>query len=486
MLPMTGFDACQMVAYCSMVVVTAGLASPFVLLLILPCLFVFVWVVKMFIASSRDMKRLDGTTRSPIFALFGIIYAGLPTIRSFDNESMMLERGLQMIDINTRVSLMFEAISRWLGFTLDVIATFLTGGTAFLCVYLASESNFDSSSVGLVLSYMITLSAALQWAVRQSAELENFMTSTERVVEYKKLQSEQQLADEMMKKLKKDDKDDDDHDSNGDNKMKVKIGNGSGSNNWPSNGNIELSGLHAKYREHLDFVLNDVCLNIDSKSKIGIVGRTGSGKSSLFLTFFRLLEPCDGYISIDGVKTRDLPLAEVRRGLSIIPQDPVLFSETIRYNIDPFNNYTDSEIVDALSIVKLDKMILGLPNGLQTMMSEHGSNFSVGEAQLICVARALLKKSRILLIDEATASVDPNTDMLIQKILKERFKDQTVLTIAHRLQTILDCDKILVLKSGKVVEFDSPTNLLAKDPKVDKNAVFASMYQQAMQATKKN
>ena len=205
----------------------------------------------------------------------------------------------------------------------------------------------------------------------------------------------------------------------------------------------------------------------------------------MFLTFFRLLEACDGYISIDGVKTCDLPLAQLRCSLSIIPQDPVLFSETIRYNIDPFNNYTDSQVLDALSIVKLDKMILNLPNGLQTMMSEHGSNFSVGESQLICVARALLKKSKILLIDEATASVDPNTDMLIQKILKERFKSKTVLTIAHRIQTILDCDKILVLKSGKVVEFDTPNNLLAKDVKSDKNAVFAAMYQQAMQSTTK-
>ena len=263
MLPVTLFDAGQEVAYCLMAIFTAGFASPFVLLLVLPCLLIFIWIIRMFIASSRDIKRLDGTTRSPIFALFGMVYSGLPTIRSFKIESIMLERGLQMIDTNTRVSLMFEAISRWLGFMLDIVAAFLTSSTAFLCVYLASETNVNSSSVGLVLSYMITLAGSLQWAVRQSAELENLMTSTERIVEYKNLRSEQQLADEMIKQLKEKHHTSKDDDNN----IEEIITHA----NWPRTGKIELVRLHAKYRPHLDFVLKDICLNIDSKSKIGIV-----------------------------------------------------------------------------------------------------------------------------------------------------------------------------------------------------------------------
>ena len=272
LLPKTAFDALQVIAFCSMAVFAAALASPFVLLLIIPCLLVFSWAIKMFLSSSRVLKRLAATTRSPIFSLFGIIYAGLPSIRAFKQENMMLERGFCMIDINTRISLMFDVISRWLGFTLDMTVACLSFSTAILCISLVktrSGENSDNSAVGLVLSYMVALSGYIQWAVRQSAELENHMTSTERIVEYKNLPREggySQDAQKMEQEIEK---------------RKIE--------NWPNSGKIEIKHLHCKYREHLDFVINDVNITINDQEKIGIVGRTGSGKSSLFLTFFRLL-----------------------------------------------------------------------------------------------------------------------------------------------------------------------------------------------------
>ena len=320
---------------------------------------------------------------------------------------------------------------------------------------------------------MISLASYLQWAVRQSAETENYMTSVERIVEYKDIQSEETLS-----LLKYKNKELSETDAN--NKKMIDV-----PDNWPANGKIEIKNLYARYRDHLDFVLKDINITINSHEKIGIVGRTGSGKSSLFLSFFRLLEAYSGCIIIDDININNLKLNCLRSKLSIIPQSAVLFSETIRYNIDPFNEYSDAKILNALKIVKLDELVLSLPQGLNTMMSEHGSNFSVGESQLICVARALLKESTILLVDEATSSVDPNTDILIQNILKTKFKNRTVLTIAHRLQTVLDCDRILVLKSGIVKEFDTPKNLLAKDWKNDDNAVFAKMYEESIKASKR-
>ncbi|ETO36694.1 ATP-binding cassette protein [Reticulomyxa filosa] len=288
-----------------------------------------------------------------------------------------------------------------------------------------------------------------------------------------------------------------------------------------------------RYRDHLGDVLSDINVSFAANEKIGVVGRTGSGKSSLFLTLFRLLEPYQGHIEINKMNCNELSLFDLRSQLSIIPQDPVLFTETLRYNIDPLELHTDEEIMDVLDIVQMRDMVQKLlKDGLNTLMSEHGSNFSAGEAQLICVARALLHKSKILLVDEATSNVDPVTDMLIQSVLRQKFHNRTVLTIAHRLvlltlsshifficfctnkkkkngtenkysnnvthmytfravsvlikirvhclqQTILDSDRIMVLDKGKVVEFDTPHNLLNKtESDTDGPAIFRHMLRQ--------
>jgi len=231
--------------------------------------------------------------------------------------------------------------------------------------------------------------------------------------------------------------------------------------NWPRFGAVTFSNVKMRYRPNLPLVLKGINLDIEPKEKIGIVGRTGSGKSSLGVCLFRLSELSSGWIKIDGVDIADIGLEDLRSRLSIIPQDPVLFIGTIRYNLDPFEKYADVEIWEALERTSMKDRVKMLPEQLDTMVVENGDNFSVGERQLMCMARALLRHSKILLLDEATAAIDTQTDVIIQATLRQVFKECTILTIAHRLNTVIHCDRIVVLQDGKVKEFDKPCVLLA-------------------------
>lgn len=269
-----------------------------------------------------------------------------------------------------------------------------------------------------------------QGAVRQTAEFENQMVSVERVIEYGKLEHESALTS-------------DGHDPD----------------KWPSGGELEYNHVSLLYPKTQSTVLSEINFKIGSGEKIGIVGRTGAGKSSLITVLFRLVEPV-GVIRIDGLDTKTLGLHELRGKISIIPQDPVLFSGTIRRNLDPFREYDDEQLWMALEEANLKQLVTGLDGKLDGVVMEGGSNLSVGQRQLLCLARALLKKNKILVLDEATANVDHETDELIQKTIKTKFTNCTVLTIAHRLNTIIDMDKVMVLDAGRLVEYDEPYNLL--------------------------
>jgi len=240
--------------------------------------------------------------------------------------------------------------------------------------------------------------------------------------------------------------------------------------NWPSAGKIDFVDVNLRYRPNLPLVLRGVSFAINAKEKVGIAGRTGAGKSSLAVALFRLTEIDDGKILIDDEDTASVGLTKLRSRLSIIPQDPVLFIGTIRYNLDPFDQHTDEKLWLALEKAYMKDVIAGLPMKLETHVVENGENFSVGERQLICMARALLQESKILLLDEATAAIDSATDAKIQITIRESFKDCTVLTIAHRLNTIMECDRILVMDDGKVAEFDTPSNLMSSE-----DSMFAKM-----------
>lgn len=229
---------------------------------------------------------------------------------------------------------------------------------------------------------------------------------------------------------------------------------------WPHAGKIEFQQVDLKYRADLPSVLHNATFTIYPKEKIGIVGRTGAGKSSLTMALFRLTEIHSGKILIDDIDTRTIGLDDLRSKLAIIPQDPVLFIGSVRTNLDPFEQHSDMQLWDALKRVYLDTLVRSLPGGLEGSITEGGDNFSVGQRQLICIARALLRNSQILVLDEATASIDNETDNLIQQTIRSSFVDCTVLTIAHRLHTIIDSDRIMVLDHGTVVEFDKPDTLL--------------------------
>lgn len=286
--------------------------------------------------------------------------------------------------------------------------------------------------IGLAITQIFNLIGMCKWGMRQTAELENQMTSVERVYEYANIEPEPPTESEDQHRPPK---------------------------NWPTRGAITFDSLSMRYTKTSDCVLKGLTLDIHHKEKIGIVGRTGAGKSSIIQAIFRLAHN-EGSICIDGIETANLGLDDLRSKISIIPQDPILFSGNIRTNLDPFKEKSDDQIWSALAQVELKQIVAEMPNGLDERMSDGGSNFSMGQRQLVCLARAILRKNKILILDEATANIDPETDRLIQTSIRDNFRDCTVLTIAHRLHTIMDSDKVLVVDAGTAVEFDHPFILL--------------------------
>uniref|UniRef100_A0A3P9IC91 Cystic fibrosis transmembrane conductance regulator n=1 Tax=Oryzias latipes TaxID=8090 RepID=A0A3P9IC91_ORYLA len=404
LLPLTFVDFIQVFLQILGVVAVAASVIPWILIPMLPLLLVFIFLRRYFLKTSREIKRLEGTTRSPVFSHLSSSLQGLWTIRAFGAE----ERFQREFDAHQDL-----------------------------------HSEMDAGSVGLALTYAVTLMGMFQWGVRQSAEVENMMVSVERVVEYSDLQSEAPWETEKRPPP-----------------------------DWPSKGLVTFDQVSFTYSEDSQPVLHNLKAVFRPQEKVGIVGRTGAGKSSLVSALFRLAEP-QGKIYIDGVVTSEIGLHDLRQKMSIIPQDPVLFTGTMRKNLDPFHQHSDEALWNALDEVQLKSAVEELPQKLETQLAESGSNFSVGQRQLVCLARAILRKNRILIIDEATANVDPRTDELIQKTIREKFRECTVLTIAHRLNTIIDSDRILVLDAGRIRAFAEPLVLL-QDP----DGIFFNMVQQ--------
>ena len=295
-----------------------------------------------------------------------------------------------------------------------------------------ARSSISPGVVGLSITYSLNVSQTLNWLVRMSADFETNITSVERIKEYCETPHE---AEYHIEETKPDDE-------------------------WPQSGEVKFENFSIKYREVLDNVLNNINFVIKPAEKIGIVGRTGAGKSSLTLSLFRILEKSTGTILIDDVNIKNIGLHDLRHKLTIIPQDPVIFSGTIRMNLDPFKQKNDQDLWKALDLAGLNDFVNGLENKLDYECAEGGENLSVGQRQLICLARALLRKTKILILDEATASIDHQTDKQIQLTIRKEFNNCTVLTIAHRLNTIMDSSRIMVLDNGRIVQFDTPQNLL--------------------------
>ncbi|CAF1584355.1 unnamed protein product [Rotaria sp. Silwood1] len=434
-LPMALIDTMQYLLMTLGAIAIIGMTNPWVLLILIPLIPTVLWLRRFYMRSSRQLKRLESVSRSPIYALFSSSLDGLTSIRAFDAQIDFLNMFIERIDTNARAYFILFATTRWFGLQLDLITSLLTLVTSVLAVALRHQ--IDPSAAALSISYCITLTGLFQWAMRQSAEAENFMTSAERIHEYGQLTRES-------------------HSNN--NKSGVLI---QPADDWPSRGIIEFKDYTFRYRPELDPVLKNLNLRIESKEKIGIIGRTGAGKSSLLQALFRLVDQSaiNGTILIDDIDIGRLSLDYLRSHISVIPQVPILFCGTLRYNIDPFEQYSDEECLTALEAVQLKPLVRNHPDGLHLMVTESGTNLSAGERQLVCVARAILKRSHILLIDEATANVDHTTDRMIQEVIADKFRDRTILTIAHRLNTIANSNRILMLQDGEVAYFDVPNNI---------------------------
>ncbi|XP_033917701.1 ATP-binding cassette sub-family C member 2 isoform X1 [Melopsittacus undulatus] len=407
------------------------LATPFFALIIIPLGIFYYFVLRFYVSTSRQLRRLDSVTRSPIYSHFGETVSGLSVIRAYGHQARFLKQNEITMDINQKSVYSWIISNRWLAIRLEFVGSLVVFFSALLAVI--SKGTLEGGIVGLSVSSALNVTQTLNWLVRTSSELETNIVAVERVHEYTKVKNEAPWVTEKRPPR-----------------------------GWPSKGEIRFVDYKVRYRPELELVLQGITCNIGSTEKVGVVGRTGAGKSSLTNCLFRVLEAAGGMILIDEVDITTIGLHDLRRNLTIIPQDPVLFTGTLRMNLDPFDQYTDEEVWKALELAHLKTFVQDLPGRLLYVVSEGGENLSVGQRQLVCLARALLRKAKILILDEATAAVDLETDHLIQTTIRSEFADCTVLTIAHRLHTIMDSDRVMVLQAGRIVEFDSPEELLRK------------------------
>ncbi|XP_031131650.1 ABC transporter C family member 2-like isoform X1 [Ipomoea triloba] len=418
--------------------VLIGIVSTMSLWAIMPLLVLFYGAYLYYQSTAREVKRLDSISRSPVYAQFGEALNGLPTIRAYKAYDRMANINGNSVDNNIRFTLVNMSGNRWLAIRLETLGGLMIWLTATFAVMQngnAENQEAFASTMGLLLSYALNITSLLTGVLRLASLAENSLNAVERVGTYIELPSE---APPIIE----------------DNRPPPA---------WPSAGSIRFENVVLRYRPELPPVLHGISFTIPSSDKVGVVGRTGAGKSSMFNALFRLVELESGRIIIDECDISKLGLLDLRKVLGIIPQSPVLFSGSVRFNLDPFNEHNDADLWEALERAHLKEVIRRSSLGLDTEVSEAGENFSVGQRQLLSLARALLRRSKILVLDEATAAVDCRTDALIQKTIREEFKSCTMLIIAHRLNTIIDCDRILLLDSGKVLEYDTPEVLLQNE-----------------------
>lgn len=523
---------------------------------------IYWYIQKYYRASCREVKRLDSLARSPISSHLNETLSGVVTIRAYKRQQSFLKRLYIMLDSQNRVILVQMALQRWLAIRLELL-----GATVVLAVSLASailiftispdvvnrkEMMIETASIaGLLIMYSLNVTGTMSWCVRQASDVEQHAVSSERLHYYANVVPREEAS--TIEALP---------DQEELNDLSVP-------SEWPSEGNIVITGMSLRYRPDLEPVVKNLHVSIRAGERVGVVGRTGAGKSSIMLSLFRIVEPeayvdisenikskvsssvqaksmelnskdclistgnegnsiidlyiggneatvekCNPVIAIDGLDIQKIRLETLRSRLSIIPQDPVIFSDTVRWNLDPFGRFTDDQLWDvlekthlkdairslALSVNEInsighhesrdissstnvsyscsvnDESVRCFEGGLEVVLSEGGQNLSLGQRQLLCLARAMLRQSKILVLDEATANIDPETDRLIQETIRKHFsKDCTLLTIAHRINTVIDYDRILVLDRGTVAEFDSPAVLLANP-----NSLFSALHRQSL------
>ncbi|XP_043991808.1 ATP-binding cassette sub-family C member 2-like [Gambusia affinis] len=407
------------------------LSTPLFIIVIIPLAAIYFFIQRFYIPTSRQLRRLESVSCSPIYSHFGETMSGLSVIRAYNHQERFMKHNEVTIDENLKTIYSRIMSNRWLAIRLQFLGNLVVFFAAVFAVI--SRNSIDSGLVGLSISYALNVTLTLNLVVSVTSQLETSIVAVERVSEYSELENEAPWVTQHRPSEK-----------------------------WPEVGSLQFVDYKVRYRPELDLVLKGISCDIGGTEKIGIVGRTGAGKSSLANCLFRIIEAAEGRILIDNVDISTIGLHDLRNRLTIIPQDPVLFSGTLRMNLDPFDKFSDEDLWRVLELSHLKDYVAGLKEGLQHEVAEGGENLSVGQRQLLCLARALLRKSRILILDEATAAVDLETDDLIQNTIRKEFSHCTVLTIAHRLHSIMDSSRVMVFDAGKIVEFDSPSNLMEK------------------------
>ncbi|TQD91131.1 hypothetical protein C1H46_023306 [Malus baccata] len=373
-----------------------------VFFIFIPVVAICIWYQQYYIPAARELARLVGVCKAPVIQHFAETISGSTTIRSFDQESRFRDTNMKLNDSFGRPNFHTAAAMEW------------------LCL------------AGLAVTYGLNLNMLQAWCIWNLCNVENRIISVERLIQYTNIPSEPPLVIESNQPDR----------------------------SWPSHGEVDIRNLQVRYAPHMPLVLQGLTCTFPGGLKTGIVGRTGSGKSTLIQTLFRIVDPCAGQILIDGIDISSIGLHDLRSRLSIIPQDPTMFEGTVRSNLDPLEEYTDKQIWEALEKCQLGDEVRKKEGKLDSTVSENGENWSMGQRQLVCLGRVLLKKSKVLVLDEATASVDTATDNLIQQTLRQHFTDCTVITIAHRITSVLDSDMVLLLSHGLIEEYDSPARLL--------------------------
>ncbi|XP_035829879.1 multidrug resistance-associated protein 1 [Aplysia californica] len=424
-------------------IINIAYSTPIVLSVIVPVVILYALIQRVYMPASRQIRRIDSTTRSPIYVHFSETLSGAASIRAYGAQQRFMDHSETLVDYNFKFYFASIATANWLQVRLEFLGNLVILAAA---IFAVSDSSLSAGLAGLSVSYATQVTSSLSFLIQVATQAETNIVSVERIVEYTETNTEAAWY-------------------NPDNRPAPE---------WPEEGNLEFDDLQIRYRPGLELVLKGVSCQLKPGEKVGIVGRTGAGKSSLTVALFRLVEAAAGKIVLDSHNIAGLGLHDLRSRITILPQDPVIFSGTIRMNLDPSELHMDSEVWEALEHAHLKDFVNGLAGQLDYNCGEGGQNLSMGQRQLLCLARTLLRRSRVLVLDEATAAVDMETDELIQRTIREEFNHSTVLTIAHRLNTIMDYDRVIVMDKGLIKEMDSPNALLSNT-----DSVFYSMAKDA-------
>ncbi|KAL2922184.1 ABC transporter C family member 10 [Bienertia sinuspersici] len=405
-----------------------------VLFVSVPVIYMAIQLQRYYFATAKELMRMNGTTKSLVANHLAESIAGAMTIRAFKEEERFFAKNLDIIDTNASPFFHNFAATEWLIQRLETLSATVLAAAA-LCMVLLPTGTFSSGFIGMALSYGLSLNMSMVNSIQNQCTLANYIICVERLDQYTHIPSE---APEVIE-------------------------NSRPPRSWPLVGKVEIFNLQIRYRPDTQLVLKGISCTFEGGDKIGIVGRTGSGKTTLIGALFRLVEPTGGKIIVDGIDICSIGLHDLRSCFGIIPQDPTLFNGTVRFNLDPLCQHNDEQLWEVLGKCQLKEAVQQKEQGLDSLVLEDGSNWSMGQRQLFCLGRAILRRSRVLVLDEATASIDNATDTILQRTIRTEFADSTVITVAHRIPTVMDCTKVLVISDGKLLEHDDPMELMKKD-----------------------